>query len=167
MILRLSVSTWQVCTQTTSPGWGWGWNKTSGNIQGPSGVRPGILPQGVAKGCTLSEWVSEYLCFLTAQVHFGVVYLHLPKRIKNTQPRKNLHTNLLAMSFITLKKLEQPHAYPLMGISLVAQRVKNLSAMQETQVWSLGEENPLEKGMATHSSILAWRILWTVEPGWL
>ena len=42
--------------------------------------------------------------------------------------------------------------------SLVAQRVKNLPAMQETQVQSLGWEDPLEEGMATHSSILAWRI---------
>ena len=40
----------------------------------------------------------------------------------------------------------------------VAQTVKNLSAMQETQVWSLGQEDPLEKGMAIHSSILAWKI---------
>ena len=43
--------------------------------------------------------------------------------------------------------------------------VKNLSAMQEMWVQSLGEEDPLEKGMATHSSILAWRISWTEEPG--
>ena len=43
--------------------------------------------------------------------------------------------------------------------------VKNLSAMQETQVRSLGWEDPLEEGTATHSSILAWRILWTEEPG--
>ena len=50
---------------------------------------------------------------------------------------------------------------------LVAQLVKNPPAMQETQVWSLGGEDLLEKGMATHSSILAWRIPWTEEPGWL
>ena len=43
--------------------------------------------------------------------------------------------------------------------------VKNLPAVQETQVWSLGREDPLEKEMATHSSILAWKILWTEEPG--
>ena len=49
--------------------------------------------------------------------------------------------------------------------SLVAQVVKNPPAMQETQVWSLGWEDPLEKGMATHSSILAWRIPWTEETG--
>ena len=51
--------------------------------------------------------------------------------------------------------------------SLVTQMLKNLSAMWETQVQSLGQEDPLEKGMATHSSILAWRIPWTEEPGGL
>ena len=43
--------------------------------------------------------------------------------------------------------------------------VQNLSSMQETQVWTLGREDPLEKGMATHSSILAWRIPWREEAG--
>ena len=47
---------------------------------------------------------------------------------------------------------------------LVAQMVKNLPAMQETRVSSLGRDDPLEKGMATHSSILAWRIPWTEDP---
>ena len=47
-------------------------------------------------------------------------------------------------------------------VSLVAQLVKNLPALQETRVRSLCWEDPLEKGMATHSSILAWRIPWTV-----
>ena len=51
--------------------------------------------------------------------------------------------------------------------SLVAQTVKNLPAMWETAVPSLGREDPLEKGMAIHSSILAWRIPWTEEPGGL
>ena len=49
--------------------------------------------------------------------------------------------------------------------SLVAQTVKNVPAMQETGVRSLGWEDPLEKEMATHSSILAWKIPWTEEPG--
>ena len=49
--------------------------------------------------------------------------------------------------------------------SLVAQTVKNMPAMQETWVQSVGQEDPLEEGMATHSSILAWRIPWTREPG--
>jgi len=51
--------------------------------------------------------------------------------------------------------------------SLVAQTVKNLPAVQETQVPSLGQEDPLGKGMATHSSTLAWRIPWTEESGGL
>ena len=49
--------------------------------------------------------------------------------------------------------------------SLVAQTVKPLCAMQETCVPSLGHEDPLEKEMATHSSVLAWRTPWTEEPG--
>ena len=47
----------------------------------------------------------------------------------------------------------------------MAQMLKNLPAMQETQLQSLGREDTLKKGMATHSSILAWRIPWTEEPG--
>ena len=47
----------------------------------------------------------------------------------------------------------------------MTQTIKSLPAMQETQVQSLGGEDPLEKGTATHSSILAWRIPWTEEPG--
>ena len=53
------------------------------------------------------------------------------------------------------------------GTSLVAQMVKRLPTMQETWVRSLGREDPLEKEMATHSSILAWKIPWTEEPGGL
>ena len=49
--------------------------------------------------------------------------------------------------------------------SLVAQRLKRLPGLQETQVRSLGREDPLEKGMATHSSILTWRISWAEESG--
>ena len=49
----------------------------------------------------------------------------------------------------------------------MAQMVKHLPAMQETRVRSLGQEDPLEKEMATHSSILAWRTPWTEEPGGL
>ena len=57
--------------------------------------------------------------------------------------------------------------FPIQGLnpgSFVAQMVKNLPVMQETQVQSLGWEDPLEKEMATHSSMLAWRIPWTEEP---
>ena len=60
-----------------------------------------------------------------------------------------------------------PHSTKVSGASLRAQFVNHLPAMQETQVQFLSQEDPLEKGMATHSSILAWGIPWTEEPGGL
>ena len=57
--------------------------------------------------------------------------------------------------------------YSIWTTSLVAQSLKRLPAMSETQVQSLGREDPLEKEMATHSSILAWKISWIEEPGGL
>ena len=57
--------------------------------------------------------------------------------------------------------------YKTIGASLVAQMVKILPTTWETWVWSLGRENPLEKGMATHFSVFAWRIPWTEESGGL
>ena len=54
-----------------------------------------------------------------------------------------------------------------LAAAAVAQMVKNLPTMLETWIWSLDQEDPLEKGLASHSSILAWRIPWTEEPGGL
>ena len=59
------------------------------------------------------------------------------------------------------------HVYTIWEASLVTQTVKDPLAIQETWVQSLGQEDPLEKGMATHSSIRAWRIPWTEEPSGL
>ena len=85
------------------------------------------------------------------------------------------HSNCFVLWFIRLSiilwfvevkcKIEQPllWTYHLR----VAQMVKNPPVMEETQVWSLGPEDPLEKGMATHLSIFPWRIPWTEEPGGL
>ena len=58
-----------------------------------------------------------------------------------------------------------PPSYCNMWTSLVAQMVKHLPTMWETRVQSLGQEDPLEKEMATHSSTLVWKIPWTEEPG--
>ena len=58
-------------------------------------------------------------------------------------------------------------ASPVLGASLVTKLVKNLPAMEETGVQSLGQEDPLEKEMATHSRLLAWKIPWTEETGGL
>ena len=62
---------------------------------------------------------------------------------------------------------QAPLSFTISWAPLVAQMIKNLLAMRETQDRSLGGEDPLEKGMAIHSGILAWRIPWTEEPGGL
>ena len=85
------------------------------------------------------------------------------------------HSGVLLFNLILLFGLDSRETY-LIGLfsigqsmsiwaSLVAQKIKNLPAVWETQVQSLGWEDPLEKEMATHSSILAWRISWTKESG--
>ena len=85
------------------------------------------------------------------------------------------HSGVLLFNLLLLFGLDSREIY-LIGLlsigqsmsiwaSLVAQKIKNLPAVWETQVQSLGWEDPLEKEMATHSSILAWRISWTKESG--
>ena len=74
---------------------------------------------------------------------------------------KKAMTNL--DSILKSKDITFPTKVHLVKASLVAQLVKNMLAMQETWVRSLGWEDPLEKGKATHSSIVAWRIPWTVQ----
>ena len=73
------------------------------------------------------------------------------------------------LCFILVKKRIMPNARqsPNRAALTAAQLVKNLPAMQESCVQSLGREDPLEEGMATHSSILAWEIPWSEEPGGL
>ena len=66
-----------------------------------------------------------------------------------------------------MQAIQDVGSYALKMASLVAQEVENVPAVQETRVRSLGWEDPLEKAMATHSSILAWKIPWTEEPGGL
>ena len=75
--------------------------------------------------------------------------------------------NVDVYRFILLKKKNRDlvNNKPNIWASLVAQWVKNPPAMQETRVRSLGQEDPLEKEMATYSSILAWSIPWTEKPG--
>ena len=68
------------------------------------------------------------------------------------------------VGFFTFSTLHLSY-FLLAWASLVAQIIKRLPAVQETRVQSLGQENPLEKGIATHSSTLSWKIPWTEEPG--
>ena len=69
------------------------------------------------------------------------------------------------MDYRSHKESDTTERLSLTGRASPTQTVKNLPAMQEIWVGSLGREDPLEKGMAAHSSLLAWRILWTEEPG--
>ena len=75
----------------------------------------------------------------------------------NIKGKNITSTNLIFLSLESLKEKASP----------MSQMVKNLPAMQETPVQSLGWKDPLEKGMAIHSSVLAWRVPWTREPGGL
>ena len=74
---------------------------------------------------------------------------------------------LLRSTYTARSHLSFYNCIPKRGASLVAQMVKNLPAMQESWVPSLDREDPLEEGKATNSSVLAWRIPWTGEPGGL
>ena len=97
----------------------------------------------------------------------------------SSQPRDQTQVSLITGRFFTIWTTREAlvivnNAAMNMNITniyghafLVAQRLKRLPATQETWVWSLGWKDPLEKEMATHSSILAWRIPWMEEPGGL
>ena len=82
-----------------------------------------------------------------------------PLSLMSTDRRSIMHPIQIFLSSILESVLKQA--------SLIAQLVKNLPAMQETRVRFLGQEDPLEKEKATHSSMLAWRIPWKDEPGGL
>ena len=93
-------------------------------------------------------------------------------RILVPQPRKKPASASLEEQNLKHWTTREVSAYPLVWVSvldtqasLAAQTVKNLPAVRETWVQFLCQEDPVAKGMATHSSILAWRILWTEEPG--
>ena len=86
-------------------------------------------------------------------------------QVKIFVPRNKRSFLYIFQHHITLYPSRYKYHYASEGASLVAQRLRPLPAMQETWVQCLGQEDPLEKEMATHSSILAWRIPWTEEPG--
>ena len=117
----------------------------------------------------LTPWLHLYIIFYINMSSFEIswfniyinqrqkkemiyIFLKVFKEIINVSIPKMLHWNFS----VNFNKN---------GASLVAQRLKRLPAMQETWVWPLGREDPLEKDMASHSSILAWRIPWRDEPG--
>ena len=116
-----------------------------------------------------NRWKPKFISLLILQYHTGrMIILHLT--FWETQ-----RTFTISHSHQQWRKIPiSPHPHqPLLFsvlffiIAFFGSQVKNLLAMQETRVRSLGPEDPLEKGMATHSSILAWKIPWTEKPGGL
>ena len=110
----------------------------------------------VSPVCKLSHWHSICRHLPSAPVEVTPVLLFLPAALPHLPPH--------CLFLLRPPKLRWVPSLPALA-SLVAQMVKNLPAMQETQVRSLGREDPLEKRMTTHSSILAWRIPWIEELG--
>ena len=98
---------------------------------------------------------------LKASCMLSATNSHLPRALPRTEQHRSLPSTSMEI---------EPHAAIAVDLqhvraSLVAQRLKRLPARRETRVQSLGREDPLEKEMATHSRILAWRIPWMEEPG--
>ena len=89
------------------------------------------------------------------------------KNLKLKKKTKNLKWLCSALTLSDNLTLSTEINISLSLASLVAQRLKHLPGMRETRVRSLGQEDPLEKEMATHSNILAWRIRWTEESDWI
>ena len=77
------------------------------------------------------------------------------------------YKNIMFYAKLNSRKTYGFYKYSNVSLVFLAQMVKNLSSMLETRIQPLSQEDSLKKGMATHSSILAWRILWTEDPGWL
>ena len=109
------------------------------------------VPGGVNKLHRSQHSLAEYMCFTLAQFASLLACLVL-----GDQPR--LEAGGRRLGLVTEVLLHLARCTPDLWSSPVAQTVKSLPAMWETQVWSLGWEDPLEKEMATHSSILPWEI---------
>ena len=103
---------------------------------------------------TLKTFLHFYNNFFIYSLIFSCAVSSLPCRLFSSSSKQGLHFSCSTRAF-----------YCCGFSSLVAQTVKRLSTMRETQVWALGWEDPLEKEMAIHSSTIAWKIPWTEEPG--
>ena len=125
-------------------------------------------PLGRSSGRVMSgqslRWKQKSLFFIHLAWAFGVslTCIDLCESILPPPPTFFL---VESSTFLLIRLKMNKNFYALIRASLIAQLVKNLPAMQETWDRSLGWEDPLEKGKATHSSIQAWRILWTTVHG--
>ena len=105
--------------------------------------------------CRPGRLLSVFYPFALLSLRVTTTYLRILTSSRCSRNVRSFSWRMVTLLFHFLYK----------GTFPVAQTVKNLPVMRETQVWFLGREDPLEKGMATYSSILAWRIPWTKEPG--
>ena len=120
-----------------------------------------VTPWTAARQASLSIYLPE---FAQVCVHLVGDAIHPPRRPwghkeLDTTERLSTHTSFATLFSFCLQ------SFP--ASSLVAQKVKRLPIMQETRVRSLGQEDPLQKEMATHSSTLVWEVPWMEEPGGL
>ena len=102
-----------------------------------------------------------FLCLSKRRIHAWL----LGKKASPNKKIKTFINGLLCSHFNCWCRCLSAYIYCRCIASLVTQTVKCLPALCETRVWFLGQEDPLEKEMATHSNILAWKIPWTKEPG--
>ena len=108
----------------------------------------------------------ESLCCLPETVIMLIGYTPIQNNFKKKSEHRTTFV-ILNLGWPALHLRDTDTELRMSWASLLAQMVNNLPIILETQVWSLGQEDPLEKGMATHSSIPAWKIPWTEEPGGL
>ena len=104
-------------------------------------------------------------CHWIVHLRLILCYAHFTTVFKNKQKRCTDKHGNPGNVWNEVQRLWAKLTWDLCRSSLVTQKVKNLSAKQETWIWFPGQEDLLEKGMVTHSSILDWRIPWTEEPG--
>ena len=110
------------------------------------------------------SFVSASLLCLLGPIHSLFPQLFLVSSFVQSLSQ-DISESLCAFVYTVFSPDQLSESFPLWGDFLTSQMVKNLPPVQETWVWSLGQDNPPEKGMATHSSLLAWKIPWTEEPG--
>ena len=132
-----------------------------------------MFPYDLSQVCIFSRNNIDILCstFEVSQTRSYMMWYVLISTLTNDHVNSNHQVKLVPdwLHYLVFSNLKLIRIfwgdYSKIGTSLVAQILKNLPAMWETQVQSLAWEDPLEKEMAIHSSILAWRIPWTEEPG--
>ena len=153
MFLKLPVPFWTVVLA-----WSWAWVSLWHNLYRVERGGANFWPLGIRVGAQESWQLLRNLASLGA----NMMCIFQKKCLE----KDNTDTILISIKqFSSFRTTNCIKPYNIHGASLVAQTVKNLHAMQETRVQSLGRKDPLEEEMATHSSIFAWRILvWVAIP---